>query len=71
MTLVETMTRMNTGEIVQLKRKIAEYAQKQKDVEQKASRASDPEDREAMLQVAETWRMLAQETARLISDLEH
>ena len=71
MTLTETAPRMSAGEIVRLKRKLAEYLQRQQDAESKATNASSFEDREAMQQIAETWRALAQETARLISDLQH
>jgi len=71
MTMMETAARLNAGEIAQLKRKLAEYEQRRADAELRAHRAPGTEDREALQQMAETWRALAKETARLISDLEH
>lgn len=71
MTLVETTARMSAGEIVRLKRKLAQYLERQKDAELRARRATNPEDRAALHQIAETWRSLAQQTAYLIADLQH
>ena len=63
--------RISVGEIGRLKRKLADYLQRQKEVELRARSASSVDDRAALLQIAETWRTLASETTKLIADLQH